>query len=306
MTWDESGKIWVDGKLVDWKDAKIHSLSHVVHYGTSVFEGIRAYKNSNGVGIFRLKEHVKRLFDSGKIYNIDIPFTIEDINKGIIETIKANNLEACYIRPFTFRGYNELGVNPLNCPINTIIATWEWGSYLGEEGMKNGVNVGVSSWRKPAPDTFPSLAKCGANYMNSQLAKMEAIEHGYDEAIMLDYAGYVSEGSGENIFLIEDNELITPTLSSSILKGITRDSVFKLAQELDLTIKEEVIQRERLYLADEIFLTGTAAEITPIKSIDGRIIGNGSRGDITKSLQNYFFDILNGKKDDLFNWLVYI
>jgi len=305
MTWDESGKIWIDGELIDWKDATIHSLSHVVHYGSSVFEGIRAYKNVNGKAVFRLDEHVQRLFESAKIYKMDIPFTQEKIHDAIIKTIKANNLEACYIRPVTYRGYGELGVNPLNCPVNTVIGVWKWGAYLGDEGLSKGVNVGVSSWRKPAPDTFPTLSKCGANYMNSQLAKIEAIEHGYDEAIMLDYQGFVAEGSGENIFIIEDNTLITPTLSSSILKGLTRDSVIKIAGKLGIDVKEEIIQRERLYLADEIFFTGTAAEVTPIRSVDNKIIGNGSRGELTEKIQNYFFDILNGKIEDEFNWLTY-
>lgn len=306
MTWDEKGKIWMDGQLVDWNDAKIHSLSHVIHYGTSVFEGLRAYKNNKGLAIFRLKEHVDRLFESARVYNMKIPFTPEKITEGVIETIKVNNLESCYIRPISFRGYGELGVNSLNCPVNTTIAAWEWGSYLGDEGMINGVNVGVSSWRKPAPDTFPTLAKCGANYMNSQLAKMEALEHGYDEAIMLDYQGFVGEGTGENIFIIEDNSLITPPLCSSILKGITRDSVIKLAEKNDLKVKEEIITRERLYFADEMFFTGTAAEITPIRSVDGREIGKGIRGDITEKLQNDFFDILLSDSEDIYGWLTYI
>ncbi|MDL2271266.1 branched-chain amino acid transaminase [Methanobrevibacter sp. OttesenSCG-928-I08] len=306
MAWDESGKIWMDGKLVDWKDAKIHALSHVVHYGTSVFEGIRAYKNDNGVAIFRLNEHVDRLFESGKVYNMSIPFSREEIANGIIESIKANNLESCYIRPVVFRGYNELGVNPLNCPVNVVIAAWEWGSYLGEEGMANGVDVGISSWRKPAPDTLPALSKCGANYMNSQLAKMEAIEHGYAEAIMLDYQGFVAEGSGENIFIVEDETIVTPTLSSSILKGITRDSLIILAEDNGFKVKEEVISRERLYFADEIFFTGTAAEVTPIRSVDNRIIGSGSRGPVTEKLQKGFFDIVEAKAKDHHNWLNYI
>jgi branched-chain amino acid aminotransferase len=306
MAWDESGKIWMDGKLVDWKDAKIHVLSHVVHYGTSVFEGIRAYKNDNGIGIFRLNEHVDRLFESAEVYKMDIPFSREEIVNGIIETIKVNNLEACYIRPVVFRGYKELGVNSLNCPVNVTLATWEWGAYLGEEGMTNGVDVGISSWRKPAPDTLPLLAKCGANYMNSQLAKMEAIDHGYDEAIMLDYQGFVAEGSGENIFIVEDNIIITPTLSSSILKGITRDSVITLAKDNGFEVKEEVISRERLYFADEIFFTGTAAEITPIRSVDGRKIGKGSRGPVSEKLQKEFFNILEAKAEDNHNWFSYL
>ena len=307
MAWDDTAsKVWMDGELVDWKDAKIHSLSHVVHYGTSVFEGIRAYSNDNGVAVFRLKEHVRRLFDSAKIYKIPIPYTEEEIAEAIKETVRENGLTSCYIRPIVFRGYGELGVNPLNCPVNVVIAAWEWGSYLGEEGMANGVDIGVSSWRKPAPDTFPALAKCGANYMNSQLAKLEAIEHGYDEAIMLDYTGYVSEGSGENIFLVEDGVLHTPSLGSSNLRGITRDSIIKVAGDLGLEVIEETITRERLYLADEVFFTGTAAEVTPIRSIDRKTIGIGKRGPIAEKIQSTFFDIVEGKVEDKYGWLDYI
>jgi branched-chain amino acid aminotransferase len=307
MAWDDKGgKIWFDGNMVDWKDANIHVLSHVVHYGTSVFEGIRAYKNENGVGVFRLKEHVQRLFDSAKIYKIDIPYTQEEIEEAIMETVRVNDLDGCYIRPIVFKGYGELGVDPSNCPVNVVIAAWEWGSYLGEEGMANGVDIGVSSWRKPAPDTFPALAKCGANYMNSQLAKLEAIAHGYDEAIMLDYAGHVSEGSGENIFLVEGEKLFTPAMSSSNLKGITRDSIMTVARDLGYEVVEEVISRERLYSANEVFFTGTAAEVTPIRSIDHRQIGIGKRGPISEKLQSAFFDIVEAKTEDKYNWLSYI
>ena len=292
--------------MVDWKDANIHVLSHVVHYGTSVFEGIRAYKNENGVGVFRLKEHVQRLFDSAKIYKIEIPYTQEEIEEAILETVRVNELDGCYIRPIVFKGYGELGVDPSNCPVNVVIAAWEWGSYLGEEGMANGVDIGVSSWRKPAPDTFPALAKCGANYMNSQLAKLEAIDNGYDEAIMLDYEGHVSEGSGENIFLVEGEKLFTPSMSSSNLKGITRDSVMTIARDLGYEVVEEVISRERLYAADEVFFTGTAAEVTPIRSIDHRTIGIGKRGPISEKIQTAFFDIVEAKTEDKYNWLSYI
>lgn len=307
MAWDDSAsKIWIDGKMVNWEDAQIHVLSHVVHYGTSIFEGIRAYNNDNGTCVFRLKEHVKRLFDSAKIYKIDIPFTQEDIEEAIKETIKINDLKSCYIRPVVFRGYGELGVTPLGCPVNSVIAAWQWGSYLGEEGMAKGVNIGVSSWRKPAPNTFPALAKCGANYMNSQLAKLEAIDNGFDEAIMLDYAGNVSEGSGENIFLVEDNILYAPSLSSSNLKGITRDSIMKVARDLGHDVVEETISRERLYLADEVFFTGTAAEVTPIRSIDHRLVGEGKRGPICEKIQKTFFDIVEAKIEDKYGWLSYI
>ena len=307
MAWDDTAsKIWFDGNMVDWKDANIHVLSHVVHYGTGVFEGIRAYKNENGVAVFRLKEHVQRLFDSAKIYKIDIPFTQEEIEEAIIETVRVNDLDGCYIRPVVFRGYGELGVNPLNCPVNVVIAAWEWGSYLGEEGMANGVDIGISSWRKPAPDTFPALAKCAANYMNSQLAKLEAIDNGYDEAIMLDYEGHVSEGSGENIFLVEGDKLFTPAMSSSNLKGITRDSIMTIARDLGYEVVEEIISRERLYSANEVFFTGTAAEVTPIRSIDHRTIGIGSRGPISEKIQSAFFEIVEAKVEDKYGWLTYI
>ena len=307
MAWDDSAsKIWMDGNMVDWKDAKIHALSHVVHYGTSVFEGIRAYDNKKGTCIFRLNEHVKRLFNSAKVYKIDIPYTQEEIAQAIRDTVKINELASCYIRPVVFRGYGQLGVNPLSCPVNIVIAAWEWGSYLGEEGMAKGVDVGVSSWRKPAPDTFPTLAKCGANYMNSQLAKLEAIDHGYEEAIMLDYEGHVSEGSGENIFIIEDGVLYTPSMDSSNLKGITRESIKQLANDLGYEVVEERISRERLYFADEVFFSGTAAEVTPIRSIDHKIIGAGKRGPISEELQKTFFDIVEGKKEDKFGWLDYV
>lgn len=307
MAWDDKEtKVWMDGEFVEWKDANISVLSHVVHYGTSVFEGIRAYENENGVAVFRLKEHVQRLFDSAKIYKIEIPFTQEEVEEAILETLRVNDLGACYIRPIVFRGYGELGVNPLGCPVNVVIAAWEWGSYLGEEGMANGVDIGVSSWRKPAPDTFPALAKCGANYMNSQLAKLEAIDNGYDEAIMLDYEGHVSEGSGENIFLVENGKLFTPAMSSSNLKGITRDSIMTVARDLGYEVVEEVISRERLYSADEVFFTGTAAEVTPIRSIDHRQIGIGKRGPISEQLQTAFFDLVEAKVEDKYDWLSYI
>ena len=307
MAWDDKEtKVWMDGEFVEWKDANISVLYHVVHYGTSVFEGIRAYENENGVAVFRLKEHVQRLFDSAKIYKIDIPFTQEEVEEAILETLRVNDLGACYIRPIVFRGYGELGVNPLGCPVNVVIAAWEWGSYLGEEGMANGVDIGVSSWRKPAPDTFPALAKCGANYMNSQLAKLEAIDNGFDEAIMLDYEGHVSEGSGENIFLVENGKLFTPSMSSSNLKGITRDSVMTIARDLGYEVVEEVISRERLYSADEVFFTGTAAEVTPIRSIDHRQIGIGRRGPISEKLQTSFFDLVEAKVEDKYGWLSYI
>ena len=306
MAFDETGKIWFNGELVNWKDANIHVLSHVVHYGSSVFEGIRCYNTKKGPAILRLQEHVERLFNSGKIYRMKIPYTVDEICDAIIETVKVNNLKDCYIRPIAFRGYKELGVYPLNCPMDTVIAAWEWGKYLGEEAIENGVDIGVSTWRRMAPNTLPNMAKAGANYMNSQLAKMESVSNGFDEAIMLDYHGTVSEGSGENVFLVKDGELYTPHTSVSLLSGITRDSIIKLAEEMGIKVKEEPIPREMLYLADEIFLTGTAAEVTPIRSVDRIKIGNGKRGEITEKLQTKFFNIVEGIDDDKHGWLTFI
>ncbi len=305
MVWDENNKIWMDGEFVALKDAKINVLSHVVHYGTSVFEGIRCYETEKGPAVFRLEEHMQRLIDSAKIYKMDIPYTKEELIEAVIETIKVNNLKSCYIRPITYRGFKELGVNPLGCPIETTIAAWEWGSYLGEEEMKKGANIGVSTWRKPAPDTLPVMAKAGANYMNSQLANLEAGEHGYDEAILLDYQGNVAEGSGENIFIVENGKIITPNLAS-VLRGITRDTIITLARDLGYEVSEEIIARERLYLADEVFFTGSAAEVTPIRAIDNRQIGEGKRGPITKKLQDAFFSVVEGKSEDKHGWLTYI
>jgi branched-chain amino acid aminotransferase len=306
MAWDESGKIWFNGELVDWKEAKIHALSHVVHYGSSVFEGIRCYNNKNGSAVFRLEEHVERLFDSGRIYRMEIPFTQEEICNAILNTIKTNELKECYIRPVVFRGYGELGVNPLNNPLEVVIAVWEWGSYLGQEALEQGVDVGVSTWRRMAPGTLPNMAKAGANYMNSQLVKMEALQNGYDEGIMLDYQGMVSEGSGENIFIIKDNVIYTPSMSSSLLKGITRDSIIQLAIKMGIEVRVEQLPREMLYMADEIFFTGTAAEVTPVRSVDKITIGSGKRGPITEKLQKSFFEILEGKVNDDFGWLTYL
>ena len=308
MAWDDDKniKIWMNGEFVKWEDANIHVLSHVVHYGSAVFEGLRCYENKNGSGIFRLKDHVDRLFNSAKIYNMPIPNTKEEISEAIKETVRINNLKSCYIRPISFRGYGELGVTPVNCPVNTTIAAWEWGSYLGEEGLTKGVKVGVSSWRKPAPDTLPTLAKAAANYMNSQLAKMEAAENGFDECIQLDYQGHVGEGSGENIFMIKNGKIYTPTLSSSVLDGITRATIIQIAEDLGYEVIERPIQRESLYVADELFFTGSAAEVTPIRSVDGREIGIGSRGPITEEIQTAFFDVVEAKVEDKYNWLEYI
>ncbi|HTX61731.1 MAG TPA: branched-chain amino acid transaminase [Methanobacterium sp.] len=306
MAFDESGKIWFNGKLVNWNDANIHVLSHVVHYGSSVFEGIRCYKTDKGSALFRVKDHVKRLFNSAKIYRMDVEYTIDEFSQAIIDTIKANQLDECYIRPIIFRGYGKLGVHPLENPLESVIAAWSWGKYLGEEALDKGVDVGISTWRRLAPDTMPNMAKAGSNYMNSQLAKMESLSHGYHEAIMLDYHGMISEGSGENVFLVLDGILYTPPKSTSLLPGITRDSVIKLAKDMDIQVNEEQISREMLYLADEAFLTGTAAEVTPIRSIDKIMVGAGKKGDVTAKIQNNFFALINGELEDKYGWLNYI
>ncbi len=295
--------IWFNGEFVPWDEAKVHVLAHVLHYGSSVFEGIRAYHTKQGTAVLGLEPHVKRLFNSAKVIGMEIPYSEQEIADAILATVKRNGHEACYIRPLVFRGYETLGVNPTPCPVETIIATWEWGAYLGPEAVEVGVDVGVSSWRRMAPDTHPAMAKVGGNYVNSQLVVMEAKRHGYVEGIVLDTNGYVSEGSGENIFVVYNGEILTPPLGNSILAGITRHFVVTLAQDLGYTITEHQIPREMLYFADEIFFTGTAAEITPIKSVDGKPVGSGSRGPITKALQDEFFGILTGEKEDRYGWL---
>ncbi|MDR3222904.1 MAG: branched-chain amino acid transaminase [Methanobrevibacter sp.] len=300
---DESGKIWMDGEFINWKDANIHILSHALHYGSSVFEGIRAYEISGKAGIFRLKEHVQRLFESMKIYRMDIPYTQNEISNAIKETMILNNLKECYIRPIIYRGYGTLGIDPRKSPTNIAIAVWSWGPYLGDTAIEKGIDVNVSSWRRMAPNTLPSLAKSGANYMNAQLAKLEATHNNFDDCIMLDIEGFVGEGSGENIFLVKDNLIYTPSISSSILKGITRDSVITIAKDLGYDVIQEKIPRELLYIADELFYSGTAAEITPIRTVDGINVSDGMVGSITKSIQNEFFAIVKGKTADKYGWL---
>jgi branched-chain amino acid aminotransferase len=303
---NENGKVWMNGKLIPWSDAKIHIASHVIHYGTSIFEGFRAYDTPKGTAIFRLKDHIDRLYNSCKIYRMEIPYSKEEFTQAVVETIKANNMKSCYIRPIVYRGLNSLGVNPFPNPVEAAIIVLEWGKYLGEEALEKGVDVRISSWQRMAPNTFPALAKAGANYMNSQLIKMEAIVDGYAEGIALNVRGHVSEGSGENIFVVKDGILYTPPLSSSILPGITRDSVIKLAQDIGLIVKEDTIPREALYIADEVFFTGSAVEITPIRSIDKIVIGDGKRGKITEKIQKEFFSYINGEKEDKYKWLTYI
>ncbi|WP_335978690.1 branched-chain amino acid transaminase [Fusobacterium polymorphum] len=298
-------KIWMNGKLVGHDDANIHILSHVVHYGSSVFEGIRIYKTENGPAIFRLREHVKRLFDSAKVYRMDIPYSIEEIKQAIIETVKANKLEQGYIRPIAYRGYFELGVTPTRCPVDVAIAAWAWGAYLGEEALNKGIRVQVSSWRRPALNTLPSLAKAGGNYLSSQLIRLEALNNGYEEGIALDYLGNISEGSGENLFVVLNGKLITPNLASSALGGITKDTVIQLAKKLGYEVVEQAIPRELLYICDELFLTGTAAEVTPVYSVDNIVVGNGDKT-ITKALQKEFFDLAHGRHELSEKYLTYM
>jgi branched-chain amino acid aminotransferase len=303
MAFTKSERIWMNGEFVRWEDAKIHILAHVIHYGSAVFEGMRCYATPKGPGLFRLDDHVRRLFDSAKIYRMDVPYTREEIAKAIKDTVRENNYRACYVRPLIYRGYGAVGVNPLPSPVDVAIATWEWGSYLGPGAAENGVDVCVSSWTRIAPNTLPALAKSVANYANSQLIKMEALVEGYSEAVALDHNGAISEGSGQNLFLVRDGVLHTPPVASSVLGGITRDSVMTIAGDLGIAVREQVLPREMLYLADEAFFAGTAVEVTPIRSVDKIKVGKGSRGPVTEAIQARFFDIVRGEAPDTHGWL---
>jgi len=336
MAFDGCQKIWMDGKYVPHEEAKVHILSHVVHYGSAVFEGIRAYKTKKGTAVFRLDAHIQRLFNSAKMYRMNLryppgktsfsdedrtlltkvgegepewmkfPWTVPGVVKACCDTIRENKLDACYIRPIMYRGFSTLGVDPFTCSLSLAIAVWRWGKYLGPEALEKGVSVCVSSWARMAPNTLPALSKCAANYMDSQLMKMEALVNGYTEGIALDVNGYVSEGSGENLFLVKDGKLLTPPLGASVLPGITRDCIITLAREMGMTVEEHLIPREMLYIADEVFFTGTAAEISPISCIDRIKIGEGKRGPITKRLQDAFFGIVEGDALDRHHWLTYV
>ncbi len=298
--------IWMNGQFVPWEEANIHVLTHVIHYGTGVFEGIRAYETKKGTAIFRAPEHYKRLIRSAKIYRMEVPYSVEDLVEITRELIRRNELEACYIRPVIYRGFHSLGVNAAPCPVDVFIATWRWGRYLGPEALEKGVRVKVSSWFRMAPNTFPFMAKCNANYANSYLIKMDAVGEGYDEGIALNTMGFISEGSGENLFLVLDGVIYTPNLASVILPGITRASVIQIAKDLGYEVREEFIPREMLYIADEVFFTGTAAEITPITEVDGIKIGDGVRGPITKRIQEVFFAVVNGEEPRYEHWLTYV
>jgi branched-chain amino acid aminotransferase len=297
-------KIWHNGRFIRWEDATIHVLSHVVSYGSSVFEGIRCYSTASGPAVFRLHEHVRRLLDSAKIYRMEnVGFSAAELAEGMLETVRVNNMDSCYLKPIVMRGYGDVGVNGVKNPIEVYVACWNWGKYLGEEALAEGVDVCVSSWTRMAPNTFPALAKAGANYMNSQLIKMEAVANGYVEGIALDTNGYVSEGSGENIFLVRDGKLLTPPLGASVLPGITRQTILTLARDMGIPVVETIVPRELLYIADEVFFTGTAAEITPIRSIDRITVGKGRRGPVAEALQKEFFGIIEGRQADRHGWL---
>jgi branched-chain amino acid aminotransferase len=305
-------KVWRNGELIDWNDARVHVMTHAINYGSSVFEGIRAYETVNGTAIFRLTEHMQRLINSAKIYRMDHKFSREDLCKAAVDLVADSELEACYLRPVIFRGLDEekpsFGVNPFPCPVDCYIAAWDWGKYLGEEALEAGVDVCVSSWTRITTNSLPAVAKAGANYMNSQLIKMEALLGGFSEGIALDDRGFVSEGSGENLFLVNNGTLITPPLGASILPGITRDSIVQIARELGIPVQETTVQRAALYLADELFFTGTAAEVTPIRSVDRITIGSGKRGEITKVLQDHFFEVIRGERPAPNDapWLTYV
>jgi branched-chain amino acid aminotransferase len=298
-----TAKIWRDGVLVDWADATLHVMSHVVHYGSSVFEGIRAYEGPSGGAVFRLQDHMRRLVDSAKIYRLPLRWSAEDLCRATVETIAANDLRECYIRPIVMRTGEQMGIWPKDVPVETLIILWEWGTYLGHDAVENGADVCVSTWRRAAPNTFPTLAKAGGNYLNAQLTKTEARQDDYLEGIVLDSAGFVAEGSGENLFVIRDGVLHTAPLSSGILHGITRDSVMRIAGDLGYPVKEMTMPREFLYLADEAFFCGTAVEITPIKSIDRLPVGAGKPGPITKAIQQRFMGIIKGRLPDPYGWL---
>jgi len=301
-----TGSIWMNGKLVDWKDATIHIGSHVVHYGSGVFEGARCYDTPKGSAVFRLDEHMVRLINSAKIYRMEYPLDLAGWRDAVLGTIRANKWKACYIRPIVYRGYHTLGVNPLHNPVDAAIMLWEWGAYLGAEALEQGVDVKISTWARMAPNTLPAMAKATANYANSQLIKMEALADGYSEGIALDVFGNVSEGSGQNLFVVRDGVLCTPPLSASVLGGITRDSIVTLARDLGYTVLEQNLPRELLYVSDEVFFTGTAAEVTPIRSIDKIKVGDGKRGPVTAALQSAFFAVVNGDVPDTHGWLTYV
>jgi branched-chain amino acid aminotransferase len=297
-------KVWMNGELVDWENATVHVLSHALHYGTGVFEGIRCYETSQGPAVFRLREHLERLHRSGKIFMMDIPFSVDEMVSATHELIKINKLQSCYVRPIAFRGYGEVGVNPEANPVDVTIAVWSWGAYLGEDALRNGVRMTISSWRRHDPNIIPPAAKVTGAYINSVAAKQEAVHKGFDEAIMLNSQGFVAEATGENIFVVRDGEIFTPPLAAGSLGGITRDTVTRIAADLGNPVTEMQIQRSDLYLADEIFCCGTAAEVTPVREIDGRVIG--PPGPVTQEIQSKYFSVVRGEDEKYFEWLDFV
>jgi len=296
-------RIWMDGEIVDWADAEIHVLTHALHYGTGVFEGVRCYDTENGPAIFRWAEHLDRFYQSGKPYDLEIPFDRAELTEATETLIRTQELPSCYIRPIAFYGYEELGLNPSNCPVNVAIAVWPWGTYLGEDALENGVDVAISSWRKYGSDQIPTNAKTTGAYINSVLASLEAKKHDYVEAIVLNSEGNVAEGPGENLFLVRDGEIFTTGLAESILAGITRESVITIARDLGYTVHDQAtLSRGELYTADELFFTGTAAEVTPIRSVDDKEIGTGTKGPVTDDIQTTFFDILEQQPEEYADW----
>jgi branched-chain amino acid aminotransferase len=306
MGFPGTGKIWMNGKFVDWKDANIHIATHVIHYGSGVFEGARCYATPKGSACFRLEPHMRRLIESAKIYRMEYPLDLQGWMDVVLETIRANEMKSCYIRPLIYRGYKELGVNPLGIPVDAAVMVWDWGAYLGAGAVEEGADVKVSSWNRMAPNTLPAMAKTTANYANSQLIKMEALADGYSEAIALDVNGQISEGSGQNIFIVRGDQIYTPPLGSSILGGITRDCIITLAREAGYAITEAVLPRESLYVADEVFFVGTASEVTPVRSVDKIKVGAGKPGPVTLALRRAFFQVINGEVPDRHGWLTYV
>ncbi len=300
MALESTTNIWHNGQLIPWDKANIHVMSHVIHYGSSVFEGIRCYTQPGGASIFRLPEHMQRLIDSAKIYRMPLPYSVDQLMDAVVDVVEANGVAPCYVRPIAFRGYGEIGVNPLKSPVEVYVANFPWGKYVPGDA---GADVCISSWNRLAPNTMPSLAKAGANYMNSQLIRMEAEVNGYSEGIALDVNGYLSEGSGENLFIVRGGTLYTTPLANSVLNGITRDSILVLARQLGIPVVEQALPRELLYICDEAFFTGTAAEVTHLRSVDRILVADGKMGPITSALHKAFFDIVNGRAPDHFNWL---
>jgi branched-chain amino acid aminotransferase len=299
-------KIWMDGKLVDWEDATVHVLTHALHYGSGVFEGVRAYETKKGAAVFRLSDHIRRLFRSAHVYQMEIPFSQEELVEAVRDTVRENNMKACYIRPLVYRGYGEMGLNPLNAPVNVTVAVWPWGTYLGEESLEAGVRAKISSWKRSDHNILPPGAKATGQYINSALAKVEALKGGYDEGIMLNMAGYVTDGPGENIFIVKDGVLYTPPFSAGCLDGITRDSIIAIANDQEYKVVERNLSRFDLYTADEAFYSGTAAEVVPIREVDDRRLGSDGRGPITKELQQTFFAAARGEIDQYRGWLTYV